>query len=155
MIKHVIIIVFVGFALMGCKTEAKKTKITEAPRPATAQTKVEEAQPKMEITQNYQVGSQVPNELVCMVNDAYMGKLQMAIPVNGKTYYGCCQMCVKTLNDNEQARTGVDPYSGQPIDKTEAFIVVMNNDGRVAYFESRSNFLSYGEKSKNDRSNAD
>ena len=142
--KHVITIVFAGFALMGCKTEAKKTTITEAPRPATTQIKLEEGQPKMEITKNYQVGSQVPNELVCMVNDAYMGKLQMAKPVNGKTYYGCCQMCVKTLNDNELARTGMDPYSGQPIDKTEAFIVIMSNDGRVAYFESRSNFLSHG-----------
>ena len=148
MIKHVIIIAFAAIALMGCKTEAKKTKITEPRRPATTQTMVEEVQPKMEITQNYQVGSQVPNGLVCMVNDAYMGKQQMAIPVNGKTYYGCCQMCVKTLNDNEQARTGIDPFSKQKVDKTEAFIVVMAVDGKVAYFESEENFLKFKKRNR-------
>ncbi|MEY8021332.1 hypothetical protein ACA086_08385 [Muriicola sp. E247] len=148
MIKHVIVIVFAGFALMGCKTEAKKTKITEAPMPARAEIKVEEVQPKMEITKNYQVGSQVPNELVCMVNDAYMGKLQMPVPVNGKTYYGCCQMCVKTLNENEQARTGIDPFSNQKVDKTEAFIVVMAVDGKVAYFESEESFLKFKKRNR-------
>ncbi|MBO0340685.1 hypothetical protein [Flagellimonas profundi] len=145
MTKHIIITAFAIITLMGCNTEAKRTKISETPSPTTAQNKVEEAQPKKEMTQNYQVGSQVPTELVCMVNDAYMGKIQMPVPVNGKTYYGCCQMCVKTLNEHDEARTALDPFSKQRVDKTEAFIVLMGMDGKVAYFESEENFLKFKE----------
>lgn len=98
--------------------------------------------------QSYVVGSQVPNELVCMVNDAYMGKPQIPVPVNGKTYYGCCQMCVSTLNEKESARTGIDPFSKKPIDKTEAYIVLMTKEGEVAYFESKENYLKNKNKNK-------
>jgi YHS domain-containing protein len=85
----------------------------------------------------------VTNELVCMVNDAYMSKPQIPVPVNGRTYYGCCQMCVGTLNNNETARTATDPFSKKPIDKTEAYIVLMKEEGDVAYFESKENYLKY------------
>ena len=145
MAKYLIITAFTIISLMGCNTEAKKTKIAEPPRPTTVQSKVEEAQPKLEMTQNYQVGSQVPTEQVCMVNDAFMGKLQIPVPVNGKTYYGCCHMCVKTLNENDNARTALDPLNKQMVDKAEAFIVLMGMDGKVAYFESEKNFLKFKE----------
>ena len=145
MIKHVIVYAFAAVALMGCKTETGKTKNTEDPRPTTVENKNKEAQPKMTMAQNYRVGSQVPTELVCMVNDAYMGKLQMPVPVNGKTYYGCCQMCVKTLNNNDEARMGIDHFSKQRVDKTEAFIVLMDVEGKVAYFESEDNFKKFKE----------
>lgn len=95
---------------------------------------------------NYAVGSQVPNDLVCMVNNSYMGKPQMPIVVNGKTYYGCCQMCVGTLNEKESARTGIDPFSNKPVDKTEAYIVLMKEEGEVAYFESKENYLKFKNK---------
>ncbi|PIB38571.1 hypothetical protein [Maribacter sp. 4G9] len=98
--------------------------------------------------QNYVIGSQVPNELVCMVNDAYMGKPQIPVPVDGKTYYGCCKMCVGTLNEKESARTGIDPFSNRPVDKTEAYIVLMKEEGEVAYFESKENYLNYKNKNK-------
>ena len=145
MIKHVIVYAFAAVALMGCKTETGKTKNTEVPRPTTVENKNKEAQSKMAMAQNYRVGSQVPAELVCMVNDAYMGKLQMPVPVNGKIYYGCCQMCVKTLNNNDEARMGIDPFSKQRVDKTEAFIVLMDVEGKVAYFESEDNFKKFKE----------
>ena len=77
----------------------------------------------------------VEPSLVCMVNDAYMGKPQIPVPVNGKTYYGCCEMCVDKLNNLESARIAIDPYSGNPVDKSEAYIVLMNPQGAVAYFE--------------------
>lgn len=89
---------------------------------------------------NYQVGDHVPNELVCMVNNAYMGKLQMPVPVDGKTYYGCCEMCVGQLNNEESARMGTDPFSGKQVDKSEAYIVLSREDGRVNYFESEANY---------------
>tara|TARA_R110000868_G_scaffold98588_3_gene271417 strand:- start:337 stop:759 length:423 start_codon:yes stop_codon:yes gene_type:complete len=98
--------------------------------------------------ENYVVGSQVPNELVCMVNDAYMGIPQIPVPVNGKTYYGCCKMCVGTLNEKESARTGIDPFSNKPVDKTMAYIVLMEEEGAVAYFESKENYLNYKNKNK-------
>lgn len=127
--------------LMGCKSE-NKNGMAEEPGQVVANTV------KTNTSENPQIGSQVPKEQVCMVNDAYMGKLQIPVPVNGKSYYGCCQMCVKTLNDNDEARTGIDPFSKQRVDKTEAFIVLMGMDGKVAYFESEENFLKFREVSR-------
>lgn len=85
----------------------------------------------------------VEPSLVCMVNDAYMGKPQIPVPVNGKTYYGCCEMCVDKLNNIESARIAIDPYSGNPVDKSEAYIVLMNPQGAVAYFESEANYSAF------------
>lgn len=85
----------------------------------------------------------VEPSLVCMVNDAYMGKPQIPVPVNGKTYYGCCEMCVDKLNNIESARIAIDPYSGNPVDKSEAYIVLMNPQGAVAYFESEANYNAF------------
>jgi YHS domain-containing protein len=96
-------------------------------------------------TGNYAVGDQVPTRQVCMVNDAYMAKDQIPVPVNGKTYYGCCQMCVKTLNEQETARMATDPNTGEKVDKTEAYIVLLNEDGAVGYFKTEENYLDYKE----------
>lgn len=84
--------------------------------------------------------------LVCMVNNAYMGKTQIPVPVNGKTYYGCCQGCVDKLNNEESARTAIDPFSGKKVDKSEAYIILMNKEGTVAYFESEANYMAYIKK---------
>tara|TARA_R110002096_G_scaffold427934_1_gene639003 strand:+ start:330 stop:770 length:441 start_codon:yes stop_codon:yes gene_type:complete len=134
--KQLSIIVVLAIGLVACNSKTEKKEVKKQPV-ATTQTVVEDTQ------QNYQVGSQVPNELVCMVNDAYMAKPQIPVPVNGKTYYGCCQMCVGTLNDKESARTGIDPFSNKPVDKTEAYIVLMKKEGDVAYFESEANFMKF------------
>ncbi|SNZ01330.1 hypothetical protein SAMN06265377_3168 [Flagellimonas pacifica] len=138
MIKQVIIGCLALFSLMGCKTDSKKIE-TEIDGPLTA---VADQKASMD-PQEYRVGSQVPKDLVCMVNDAYMGKAQIPVPVNGKTYYGCCQMCVKTLNTHLQAREGIDLYSKRPVDKTEAYIVLMNEEGQVAYFESKESYMNF------------
>tara|TARA_R110002049_G_scaffold37314_1_gene117740 strand:+ start:1094 stop:1519 length:426 start_codon:yes stop_codon:yes gene_type:complete len=137
MIKQVIIIALSIITLIGCKNETKKVEVAETIDKNKVEVKTETTQ------EDYQVGSQVPNKLVCMVNNAYMGKPQIAVPVNGKTYYGCCQMCVGTLNEKESARTGIDPFSNKPVDKTEAYIVLMKKEGEVAYFESKENYLKY------------
>ncbi len=136
MTKQIIITVLTAIVWIGCKTETKKTEVTET---------IVEAQKeaKTETSSDYQVGSQVPKDLVCMVNNAYMGKPQIPVPVNGKTYYGCCEMCVGALNNNETARTATDPFSGKLIDKTEAYIVLIKKEGDVAYFESKENYENY------------
>lgn len=90
-----------------------------------------------------EVQQPVDPSLVCMVNNAYMGKPQIPVPVNGKTYYGCCEMCVDKLNNIESARIATDPFSGNPVDKSEAFIVVTNPQGAVAYFESEANYIAF------------
>ncbi|QTY26437.1 hypothetical protein [Flavobacterium sp. CS20] len=137
MIKQVIIIALSIITLIGCKNETKKVEVAETIDKNKVEVKTETTQ------EDYQVGSQVPNKLVCMVNNAYMGKPQIAVPVNGKTYYGCCQMCVGTLNEKESARTGIDPFSNKPVDKTDTYIVLMKKEGEVAYFESKENYLKY------------
>ena len=91
----------------------------------------------------YAVGDQVPSIQVCMVNDAYMAKDQIPVPVNGKTYYGCCQMCVKTLNEQETARIAIDPQTNEKVDKTEAYIVLLDKEGTVGYFKNKANAEAY------------
>ncbi|WP_445735926.1 hypothetical protein [Mariniflexile sp.] len=139
--KQFALIVVVAFSIVACNSTTKQNNAKE-----TAVV-VPQKEINGETQQEYQVGAQVPNEMVCMVNDAYMGKPQIPVPVNGKTYYGCCQMCVGTLNNNQTARTAKDPFSGKSVDKTEAYIVLVKKEGDVAYFESKENYLKY-KKSK-------
>ena len=96
----------------------------------------------------YQVGDRLPNEQVCMVNNAYMEKPQIPVPVNGKTYYGCCQMCVGKLNEQESSRIATDAFSGNKVDKSEAYIILADQQGTVAYFESEQNYQKFSEGTK-------
>jgi len=89
------------------------------------------------------IGQQVRAQQVCMVNDTYMGKDQIAVPVNGKTYYGCCQMCVSTLNEQSSSRRAKDPMTEETVDKAEAFIVVLDPSGSVGYFKNEVNYQLY------------
>lgn len=122
--------------LGACDSQGQKD-ITEAPLP-----------PAEKASTVYQVGDQLPNETVCMVNNAYMEKRQIPVPVNGRTYYGCCQMCVGKLQEQESARTATDPFSGNKIDKSEAYIVLTDPEGAVAYFESEQNYRKFSEETK-------
>lgn len=80
---------------------------------------------------------------VCMVNDQYMASPQIAVPVAGKTYFGCCAMCKQKLESNESARTAKDPVSGRVVDKATA-VIARNASGRVFYFEDEANMAKYG-----------
>jgi YHS domain-containing protein len=80
--------------------------------------------------------------LVCMVNDQDMGKAQIPVVVEGKTYYGCCAMCKERLAKDANARTGVDPVSGKSVDKAKA-VIGKRPDGTVVYFESEANLRKY------------
>ncbi len=77
----------------------------------------------------------VDPSIVCMVNDNVMGKEQIRIDVEGKIYYGCCENCVKTLNEDASARAAKDPFTGKMVDKSEAFIIE-GPGGEALYFES-------------------
>lgn len=137
-IKNLSLVLVLSIAFVGCKNiqEEKNEDIMHQKDPA-------EQEEKEVLASNYQIGDQLPNDLVCMVNNAYMGVPQIPVPVGGKTYYGCCDMCVGKLNNDETARMGKDPFSGNMIDKTEAYIILSNKDGAVAYFESEDSYKKY------------
>ena len=88
---------------------------------------------------------QLPNNRVCMVNNTYMGVEQIEVPIGGKIYYGCCENCVTTLSQKPESRYAIDPYSGEEVDKANAFIYLNPNSkyGEVMYFKSHENFLAF------------
>jgi len=131
---NIILVALVSMAFVSCNNSEGKKQVVQEVQQEIVKTE--------KLGANYQVGDHVPNELVCMVNNAYMGKPQMPVPVDGKIYYGCCEMCVGKLNQEESARMGTDPFSGKQVDKSEAYIVLSGEDGRVNYFESEANYMA-------------
>lgn len=84
----------------------------------------------------------VPTETVCMVTEAHFSKPQIPVVVSGKTYYGCCEGCKKTLTEDKTAREAVDPVTKKTVDKATATIAA-NSSGKVLYFENKKNFEKY------------
>lgn len=80
---------------------------------------------------------------VCMVTDMVPGDRPMfPVEVDGKTYYGCCPMCVRRLKDERAIRYAVDPVTKREVDKAEAFIIA-GPDRRALYFESEATAKKY------------
>lgn len=84
----------------------------------------------------------VETKYVCMVNNAVMGKPQIPVKVDDKTYYGCCEMCVKTLKGQSISRFAIDPVTGKKVDKAKAVIGAKPN-GEVLYFENEKTFNAF------------
>ncbi len=89
------------------------------------------------------IGDLVPNDEVCMVNNAYMGKKQLEVKYDGKIYYGCCEDCQRKIPNDENARMAYDPVSKKPIDKATAIIAKSDENDGVLYFENQSNYEIY------------
>lgn len=90
------------------------------------------------------VGAQLKTSHVCMMNNKYLGTEQIPVPVNGKTYYGCCAGCAASLQGNPKVREAADPYSGELVDKADAFIALKSDATKeVQYFKSEENFKKY------------
>lgn len=87
----------------------------------------------------------VDPKVVCMVNDAVMGKAQIPVKFEGKTYYGCCEGCVEKLKSNRSARYGVDPVTGNEVDKAQA-VILEGDSGEALYFESLDTAGKYNTK---------
>ena len=87
----------------------------------------------------------VEPKLICMMNNKFMGSEQIPVEVEGRTYYGCCPMCAKTLKTDASARTAADPVSGKSVDKAVAVIGV-DKDGKVYYFENEETLKAFGSK---------
>lgn len=92
----------------------------------------------------------VEAKYVCMVNNAKFEREQIAVEVDGKTYYGCCPMCKSMLQNDAAKRTGTDPVSGNHVDKAEA-VIGADPEGKVHYFENQKNFDQYMEEAPKER----
>ena len=84
----------------------------------------------------------VQADRVCMVNDTRFPTAQIPVPVEGKTYFGCCEMCKGRLATDTGVRMAVDPVSGKPVDKATATIGALPS-GKVLYFENEKNMNAY------------
>ena len=84
----------------------------------------------------------VETKKVCMINNQVFEKDQIPIEVEGRTYYGCCEMCKERLAKDPASRQAVDPVSGKTVDKAKA-VIGMLPDGSVLYFESEATFAKY------------
>ena len=80
-----------------------------------------------------------------MINNQVFARDQIPVAVEGKTYYGCCEMCKERLANDAAARDAVDPVSGKKVDKATAVIGALA-DGTVLYFENDKNFEAYRKK---------
>ena len=85
---------------------------------------------------------QVETKYVCMINDQRFSKVQIPVEVEGRTYYGCCEMCKERLRGDASSRTAVDPVSGKKVDKATA-VIGATPDGTVFYFETLENLKRY------------
>jgi len=79
---------------------------------------------------------------VCMVNNQFMGREQIPVEVEGKTYFGCCEMCKGRLARDPSSRSAKDPVSGKLVDKASA-VIAKRPSGEVIYFESKDTFERY------------
>ena len=84
----------------------------------------------------------VPAKRVCMVNNTVFDKDQIPVAVEGKTYFGCCEMCKGRLAQDASIRAATDPVSGKSVDKAKA-VVGATPEGKVLYFESEKTFAAY------------
>jgi YHS domain-containing protein len=82
---------------------------------------------------------------VCMVNNTAFDKDQIPVAVEGRTYYGCCEMCKERLQKDAEIRSAVDPVTGKKVDKATA-VIAAQPDGKVLYFESQETLAKYEAK---------
>lgn len=92
--------------------------------------------------------TKVEPKTVCMINEHAMGKDQIPVEVDGKTYYGCCAMCKERLAKDASSRVATDPQTGKQVDKAKA-VIAAQEDGRVFYFESDETLAKWNAQFKN------
>jgi YHS domain-containing protein len=82
---------------------------------------------------------------VCMMQDTVMAVPAVPLTHNGKSYFGCCEMCkAKIAAQPEHYTLARDPVSGAVVDKATA--ALLSVDGRVFYFESEATRAQYTER---------
>jgi len=92
--------------------------------------------------------TEVDSKYVCMITNQLFVKEQIPVEVEGKTYYGCCEMCKAKIKNNPKSREATDPISGNQVDKAEA-VIGAATDGSIYYFESEENLAQFNPSSVN------
>ena len=91
--------------------------------------------------------TKLANNQVCMVNNRFLNSNQIPVPINGKTYYGCCEGCVKVLKEDPASHITYDLLSNEEVDKAIAFIIGKPGSFQdVLYFKSEENATVYFDK---------
>jgi YHS domain-containing protein len=78
----------------------------------------------------------------CMGSNQAQTEAQDFAEVEGKRYYGCSKMCIVNLKENQSFRYGIDPVSGEEVDKASA-LVASRPGGDLLYFASEKTFRAY------------
>lgn len=84
----------------------------------------------------------VESQYVCMVNNRLFPNEQIPVEVEGKTYYGCCEMCKGTLANHNESRISEDPLTGNKVDKAES-VAAADPQGNIYYFENEKNLKEF------------
>ena len=84
----------------------------------------------------------VESAKVCMINDKVFADVQIPVVVEGKTYYGCCEMCETKLKTNKESRFAIDPVSKKKVDKATS-VIGATKKGKVYYFESEETLRNF------------
>lgn len=84
----------------------------------------------------------VANKEVCMVTNVHFARPQIPVEQGGKIYYGCCENCKATIQNDPASRIATDPLTKKQIDKSKATIA-SDSSGAVLYFENKTNFERY------------
>ena len=123
-------------ALAGCASSPSDVSLS-----ASAGAKAGQP-PQQQQTQGESALQVVDAKYVCMINNQRFNKVQIPVEVEGRTYYGCCEMCKGRLGGDPKSRVAVDPVSGKEVDKAKAVIGV-DADGAAYYFESAENLKRF------------
>lgn len=128
----------------GVKTEQRAAPAAAEPAPSVAATpaSMAAAPAAAEPSRGAPLTRVAEASQVCMVNDQFMGREQIPVVVEGKTYFGCCEMCKGRLASDASHRTAKDPVSGKMVDKATA-VIGKRESGDVVYFENEANFAAY------------
>lgn len=109
------------------------SRTTDAPTPSSERTQLALPAGLTRVTDTSQV---------CMINDQFMGRAQIPVVVEGRTYYGCCPACKEKLEKQPESRMAIDPATGEQVDKARA-VIVQNSAGKVMYFASEETLRGY------------
>lgn len=137
-LKKTSLIICIGVFLTACGSTPEQQNAAMKPLAPAAARPISQAG-----TANNIKGVSVPPNLVCMVNDVFMNKEQIAVPFEGKTYYWCCEMCKNRIPLDATVRKAIDPATGKTVDKASAYIVITGNNSEVSYFESVATYKKF------------
>lgn len=139
------IAIALGGLALGCQREPAAREAT-VPSATSAEAPAATATPNPASAASSTAASSLTlvtdRSLVCMVNNQFMGRPQIPIEVDGRTYFGCCEMCKGRLGSDPTSRVATDPVTRNTVDKATATIG-RTSDGRTFYFENEQTFAAY------------